>query len=163
MSNSFFFHTNLYFVLLIHYCHCFNFETNKIVVHQPTFAQNAHFGYTVAGYKVANDPAWILVGAPQTIRERTQFQNSKQQQQQSTRSREGAVYRCSINNPNNCYMLPFDKKDWHEVRDQYGMYLSENKTDQLLGATLSVVDDVILGVLNFLNKIIFIEFYLRFK
>ena len=142
--NSFLFHANIYFVLLMHYCHCFNFETNKIVVHQPTFAQNTHFGYTVAGYKVANDPAWILVGAPQTIRERTQFQNSKQQQQ-STRSREGAVYRCSINNPNNCYMLPFDKKDWHEVRDQYGVYLSENKTDQLLGATLSVVDDVILG------------------
>ena len=137
-KSTFFFVCNF----LIECLHCFNFETNRIIMHQPSFAKNAHFGYTVAGYKVANDSAWILVGAPQTYRERNIYQGK---QQQSMRSREGAVYRCSINNPNNCYMLPFDKKDWHEVRDQYGVYLSENKTDQLLGATLSVVDDVVLG------------------
>ena len=34
--------------------------------------------------------------------------------------------------------------DWNEVRDHYGVYYSENKTDQFLGATLQVSDDVIL-------------------
>ena len=139
-------------------CCCFNFETTKVVIHKPTFSQNTHFGFTVAGYKVDNDP-WlvkihiyfktyfkfcnlftqfrILVGAPLTLRER--------HHSQSIKTREGAVYRCRINNPNNCYMLPFDKKDWNEARDHYGFYHSENKTDQLLGATLTVSDDVILA------------------
>ena len=109
------------------------------MVHRPSFAKNAHFGYTVAGYKVANDP-WILVGAPLTYRER-----KTGNKQLTVKNKEGAVYRCSITNPNNCYMLPFDKKDYHEIRDQYGVYQSENKTDQLLGATLTVSDDVILA------------------
>ena len=30
------------------------------------------------------------------------------------------------------------------MRDHYGVYYSENKTDQFLGATLQVSDDVIL-------------------
>jgi hypothetical protein len=42
------------------------------------------------------------VGAPLAVRERMHDQLFK--------SREGAVYRCRINNPNSCYMLPFDKK-----------------------------------------------------
>lgn len=43
-------------------------------------------------------------------------------------------------------MLPFDKRDdWHEIRDSYGIYYSENKTNQYLGATLKVSNDVILA------------------
>ena len=86
-------------------------------------------------------------------------------------SKEGAIYRCKTNVANSCYMLPFDKRgtyhlkfrfyylfqfkcfaltdDWHEIRDQYGIYYSENKTNQLLGATLKVSNDVVL-VNNFL-------------
>jgi len=36
------------------------------------------------------------------------------------------------------------KTDWKEVRDNYGIYYSENKTDQFLGATLAVADDTIM-------------------
>ncbi|CAF0823367.1 unnamed protein product [Brachionus calyciflorus] len=120
---------------LFNFIKCINFETNNIILHQPVFSKNTNFGFSVAGYKVDND-SWILVGAPLTERERYHGQIVK--------SREGAVYRCRINTPNSCYMLPFDKKDWNEARDHYGIYHSENKTDQLLGATLIVNDDVIL-------------------
>lgn len=41
-------------------CFCFNFETTKVVIHKPTFSQNTHFGFTVAGYKVDNDP-WLVM------------------------------------------------------------------------------------------------------
>ena len=61
-------------------------------------------------------------------------------------------------------MLPFDKRgglkiflidyhwwllitlldDWHEIRDQHGIYYSENKTNQFLGSTLKVSNDVIM-------------------
>ncbi|RNA01315.1 Integrin alpha pat [Brachionus plicatilis] len=105
-------------------------------MHSPVFAKDTYFGYSVAGYKVDSD-SWILVGAPLTERERFHGQ--------LTRSREGAVYRCRINTPNSCFMLPFDKKDWSEVRDHYGIYYSENKTDQLLGSTLLVNDDIIMA------------------
>ena len=117
----------------------FNFETNKVIIHKPTYSKSTHFGYSVAGYKVDND-SWILIGAPLTQRERIQDYGHL------NRIREGAIYRCRINVPNSCYMLPFDKKDdWHEVRDQHGIYYAENKTDQLLGATLQVTDDIILA------------------
>ncbi len=108
----------------------FNFDTKHVVVHRPTFSRDSHFGFSVAGYKVDNSP-WIIVGAPLTTRDRMHGQWGK--------SREGAIYRCRIDKPNSCYMLPFDTKDdWSEARDHYGIYYSENKTDQLLGATLKV-------------------------
>ncbi len=91
------------FSLFLASTQCYNLELDKVVVHSPPFSRNTHFGLTVAGYKVDND-AWILVGAPLTMRERSHGQAAH------TRSREGAVYRCKINNPNSCYMLPFDKK-----------------------------------------------------
>ncbi len=34
---------------------CTNFETNKVIIHRPSFAQNTHFGYSVAGFKMEND------------------------------------------------------------------------------------------------------------
>lgn len=86
----------------------------------------------------------ILIGAPLTIRERNHLANGGGGGGYSQKSREGAVYRCRINVENSCYMLPFDKKDWTETRDHYGSFYSENKTDQLLGATLLVSDDVIM-------------------
>jgi hypothetical protein len=70
-------------------------------MHKPSYSKNTNFGYSVAGYKIEND-SWILVGAPLTLRERYHSSVIK--------SREGAVYRCRINVPNSCYMLPFDKK-----------------------------------------------------
>ena len=79
----------------------------------------------------------IFAGAPQTTRER--IRNGTQ-----VKFREGAIYRCRINAPNSCYAIPFDKRDWNEARDQYGIYYSENKTDQFLGATLQISDDVIM-------------------
>lgn len=79
----------------------------------------------------------IIIGAPHALRDRPHIQS---------KSKEGAVFRCRINTPNSCYMLPFDKKeDWSEARDHYGIYYNENKTDQLLGATLQVADDVIMA------------------
>jgi hypothetical protein len=79
-----------------------------------------------------------LVGAPLTLRDRSHLQ---------LKSKEGAVFRCRINMPNSCYMLPFDKKeDWSESRDNYGIYYNENKTDQLLGATLQVSEDIIMVI-----------------
>ena len=129
-SLVFFVHFYLFYVT-----ECINFETNNVILHRPVFSKNTNFGFSVAGYKVDND-SWILVGAPLTERERYHGQYVK--------SREGAVYRCRINTPNSCFMLPFDKKDWNEARDNYGIYYSENKTDQLLGATLLVNDDVIM-------------------
>ncbi len=114
----------------------YNFELDKVIIHNPSFSKNTNFGFTVAGYKVEND-SWIIVGAPLTLRERQHGHYMK--------TREGAVYRCKINTPNSCYMLPFDKKDWNEVKDHYGFYYNENKTDQLLGATLVTSDDVILA------------------
>jgi integrin alpha 8 len=114
----------------------FNFELDKVVIHQPSYSSQTNFGYSVAGYKVDNE-SWLLVGAPQTLRERGINR---------IKSREGAIYRCRINVPNSCFMLPFDKKDdWNEVRDQYGVYYSENKNEQLLGTTLKVEDDVIMA------------------
>lgn len=109
----------------------FNFETKHVVIHRPSFSRDSHFGFSVAGYKVDSSP-WIIVGAPLTQRDRMHGQLVK--------SREGAIYRCRIDKPNSCYMLPFDTKDdWSEARDHYGIYYSENKTDQLLGATLKVI------------------------
>lgn len=109
----------------------FNFETKHVVIHRPSFSRDSHFGFSVAGYKVDTSP-WIIVGAPLTTRVRMHGERVK--------SREGAIYRCRIDKPNSCYMLPFDTKDdWSEARDHYGIYYSENKTDQLLGATLKVI------------------------
>lgn len=128
-------HITFYTVLVFIRINCLNFETKNIILHSPVFAKDTNFGYSVAGYEVDGD-AWILVGAPLTERERHHGQ--------LTKSREGAVYRCRTNTPNSCFMLPFDKKDWSEVRDHYGIYYSENKTDQLLGSTLLVNDDIIM-------------------
>ena len=122
---------------------CSSLEANKVVIHRPAFAHRANFGFSVAGYQMDND-SWILVGAPLTMRDR--FQHSSGSGSTPLRSKEGAVYRCRVNVANSCYMLPFDKKqEWSEARDQHGFYYSENKTDQLLGATLLVEDDTILA------------------
>lgn len=123
-------------IILIQKASLFNYETSKIILHKPSFSTNTYFGFTVAGYKIEND-SWILIGAPLTMRERPHIHS---------KSREGAVFRCRINVPNSCYMLPFDKKeDWSEARDHYGIYYNENKTDQLLGATLQVTEDIIMA------------------
>ena len=43
-------------------------------------------------------------------------------------------------------MLPLDEKDdWAEVRDHYGAYYTENRTDQLLGATVRAVGDTVVA------------------
>lgn len=108
----------------------------------------------------------ILIGAPLTVRERNHGNGGGNHGASSAtgsttgahKSREGAVYRCRINVENSCYMLPFDKKDWSETRDHYGAFYSENKTDQLLGATLLVSDDVIMvKYLNSNNHDLFIN------
>ena len=83
---------------------CFNFETTKVTIHKPSYAKSTNFGYTVAGYRVEND-SWILIGAPLTQRERMHDLGGG-----VNRIREGAIYRCRVNTPNSCYMLPFDKK-----------------------------------------------------
>ena len=49
--------------------------------------------------------------------------------------------------------LIFELDDWHEIRDQYGIYYSENKTNQFLGSTLKVSNDVIM-VSDFENSLI---------
>lgn len=120
-------------------CVAFNFDANKSVVHRPSFARGSNFGQTVAGYKVSAAGAWLIVGAPLAARDR--YHNGRWVQ-----SREGAVYRCRIDRPNSCYLLPFDtKEDWSEARDHYGAYKSENRTGQLLGATLQVAGDVVMA------------------
>ena len=85
---------------------CFNMELDKVVLHRPSYLANANFGFSVAGYKVDND-SWILVGAPLASKERSGLLTGAAN---AGRSREGAIYRCRINVPNSCYMLPFDKK-----------------------------------------------------
>lgn len=35
-----------------------NFETSKVIVHKPSYSENSHFGFTVAGYKVEKD-SWL--------------------------------------------------------------------------------------------------------
>lgn len=45
----------LIFCFLINNLTSFNFETNKIIVHKPSYSNNTYFGFTVAGYKVEND------------------------------------------------------------------------------------------------------------
>lgn len=34
-----------------------NFETSKVIIHKPTYSENSHFGFSVAGYKLDKD-AW---------------------------------------------------------------------------------------------------------
>ncbi len=129
----------LFLLLCAGLLHAFNLDPDKSVLHRPSFARNSHFGRTVAGYKVASAGPWLIVGAPLATKDR--FHAG-----QWTQSSEGAVYRCRIDRPNSCYLLPFDTKDdWAEARDHYGAYRSENRTGQLLGATLKVAGDVVMA------------------
>ena len=90
-------------IIICHRVGCFNFEANNLVIHRPSYSRNANFGFSVAGYKVDNEQ-WIIIGAPLTLRNRSWIN-----------SREGAVYRCHPSSPNNCHMLPFDKKGLSSV------------------------------------------------
>ncbi len=118
----------------------FNLDSEQAIVHQPSFARHSHFGRTVSGYQVSSaGQPWLIIGAPLASRER--YHNN-----QWVSSREGAIYRCRVDRPNSCYLLPFDtKSDWAEARDQFGDYYSENRTGQLLGATLQVAGDVVMA------------------
>ena len=33
----------------------FNFDTRKVIIHQPSYSINTHFGFSVAGYRAFND------------------------------------------------------------------------------------------------------------
>jgi hypothetical protein len=46
---------------IINNIYCFNYETNKIIIHKPSFSNNTYFGFTVAGYKIENDSWYTLL------------------------------------------------------------------------------------------------------
>ncbi|KAF8793941.1 Integrin alpha-PS2 like protein [Argiope bruennichi] len=72
---------------------CFNVDTRTSLVHQGT--NGSMFGFSIAMHR-DRDFSWLLVGAP------------KAQTEQPHVVEGGAVYRCSIDSPNMCQMIPFD-------------------------------------------------------
>lgn len=78
------------------------------------------FGFSVATHRLRSD-SWVLIGAP------------KAQSQQPNVERGGSVFRCRIDQDNNCEEVPFDTKGSNVDQNKIEI---DSKSNQWFGATV---------------------------
>uniref|UniRef100_T1JAL5 Integrin alpha-2 domain-containing protein n=1 Tax=Strigamia maritima TaxID=126957 RepID=T1JAL5_STRMM len=127
-----------FFVLLTVLVGAFNVDLNSVVIHERTDA--AMFGFAVAQHR-EKGTSWLLVGAP------------KANTRQPNVTQGGAVFKCSIEVPNDCQEIMFDRTG-SNYDNKYGQI--DNKSGQWFGATIH--SSGINGIVVVLGKFIRVAF-----
>lgn len=99
----------------------FNIDIRTAVLHHGP--NNSMFGYSLAMHR-DKDFSWLLVGAP------------KAQTEQPDVVEGGAVYRCSVDSPNMCQMIPFDAAGPNKIIVRGKLGHIDDKSHQWFGATV---------------------------
>ncbi|GIY23455.1 integrin alpha-PS2 [Caerostris darwini] len=99
----------------------FNVDTRTAVVQQGP--NGSMFGFSVALHR-DRDFSWLLVGAP------------KAQTDQPGVEQGGAVFRCSIDSPDMCQMIPFDASGPGQINLRGKKENMDEKSHQWFGATV---------------------------
>ncbi|XP_054706716.1 integrin alpha-PS2-like [Uloborus diversus] len=99
----------------------FNIDLKNAVVHQGP--NGSMFGFSIAQHR-DKDFSWLLVGAPTA------------QTDQKNVVEGGAVYRCSIDSPNMCQMIPFDASGPGVIVIRGQRENMDQKSYQWFGATV---------------------------
>lgn len=102
----------------------FNVETKHYTLYK-SYRQSM-FGFSVAEYRDSVGRGSVIVGAPAA------------ETNQKDIVRGGSVFKCDINQDNNCHVVRFDTRNGNSVTNtSHGLVQVDNKSGQWFGATVS--------------------------